>query len=249
MDPHRTPHDIADAVLALTDTSAPDDDPAVPARQLVRASTQLLGVDAARVFLVDGRAQVVSVAALPDDVPAEQLCARAREGPGGECVRVGEAVSCPDLTHDCVPWLAFARQARDDGFRSIHAVALAHHAEIVGCLNLLRRRPGPFTDVDQLAARQLAAAATIGILHRRALLRVVTVNAQLQQALDDRVVIEQAKGCLAERHGATMDEAFARMRQYARRTRTPLRCIAHDVVDNRFDPPGRSPRGRRIAHR
>jgi GAF domain-containing protein len=249
MDPHRTPHDIAEAVLTLTDTPATDDDPTVPAHQLVRASTRLLPVDAARVFLVDGRAQLISVAATPGIERDDRLGKRAREGPSHECVRVGETVSCPDLIHDSEPWLDFARQARDDGFRSIHAVPLAHHTEVIGCLNLLGRRPGPLTDADQLTARQLAAAATIGLLNRRTLLRLLTVNAQLQQALTSRVVIEQAKGRLAERHRVTMDAAFARLRQYSRRTRTPLRCVAQDVIDNHFDPPELPSRGSCSAYR
>jgi hypothetical protein len=249
MDPHRTPHDLAEAVLALTDTPAADEDPVLPAQELVRASTRLLAVDAARVFLVDARAQLISVAATPDVGHADQLCASAREGPSQECVHAGEAVSCSDLAEDAVPWLDFARQAREDGFRSIHALPLAHHAEVIGCLNLLRRRPGPLSDADQLSARQLATAATIGLLNRRTILRFVTVNAQLQQALTSRIVVEQAKGLLAERHGVTVEAAFARLRQHSRRTRTPLRRIAQDVIDNHVDPPELPARGSCTRHR
>lgn len=57
-----------------------------------------------------------------------------------------------------------------------------------------------------------------------------TLARQLQHALDRRVVIEQAKGILAERHGATVDEAFEAMRSYARSNRRRLHDVAAEVV-------------------
>jgi ANTAR domain len=53
---------------------------------------------------------------------------------------------------------------------------------------------------------------------------------QLQVALDSRIVIEQAKGILAERHGISPDEAFARLRREARSRRTKLRDLAAEVI-------------------
>jgi hypothetical protein len=47
----------------------------------------------------------------------------------------------------------------------------------------------------------------------------------------------------------SMDAAFVRLREYSRRTRTPLRCVAQDVIDNQFDPPELSPRGSSRTHR
>jgi hypothetical protein len=53
---------------------------------------------------------------------------------------------------------------------------------------------------------------------------------QLEQALRSRVVIEQAKGLLAERHGVPVDEAFQRLRQEARNSRRRIHDVAADVV-------------------
>jgi hypothetical protein len=53
---------------------------------------------------------------------------------------------------------------------------------------------------------------------------------QLQTALESRIVIEQAKGILAERHGTTPDEAFDRMRRDARSRRMKLHDLAVGIV-------------------
>ena len=56
------------------------------------------------------------------------------------------------------------------------------------------------------------------------------VAEQLQHALNSRVVIEQAKGVLAERHNVNMDAAFVRLRQHARNHNLKLTELAGAVV-------------------
>ncbi|MFZ2045161.1 MAG: ANTAR domain-containing protein [Trebonia sp.] len=53
---------------------------------------------------------------------------------------------------------------------------------------------------------------------------------QLQLALNSRIIIEQAKGILAERLRITPDEAFVTLRRYARDHNHPLTGLAGDVI-------------------
>jgi AmiR/NasT family two-component response regulator len=69
---------------------------------------------------------------------------------------------------------------------------------------------------------------------------------QLQRALDSRIVIEQAKGILAERLTLPTDEAFEVLRRAARSAQTPLHDLAHEVVLAPATPP---PVAREIARR
>jgi AmiR/NasT family two-component response regulator len=62
-------------------------------------------------------------------------------------------------------------------------------------------------------------------------------NANLQRALDTRVVIEQAKGVLAERFGLDVHDAFDLLRLAARSNRMRLRDLATRVVQSRQTPP------------
>jgi ANTAR domain len=62
-------------------------------------------------------------------------------------------------------------------------------------------------------------------------------NANLQRALDTRVVIEQAKGVLAERFGLEVHEAFQVLRRAARSNRMRLHDLATRVVESRQTPP------------
>jgi AmiR/NasT family two-component response regulator len=112
---------------------------------------------------------------------------------------------------------------------------VALHAEVVGGLNLFRREPGPLPATDQRIAHFLGTAAAIGILHRRALVNVETVNQQLEHALTSRVVIEQAKGFLAARHALDLGTAFIRLRGHARSRQRPLTDVARAVLDRSLD--------------
>jgi AmiR/NasT family two-component response regulator len=79
---------------------------------------------------------------------------------------------------------------------------------------------------------------------RAAVLRMLAVthsayerSSQLQRALDSRVVIEQAKGVLAERYAIDVQQAFDLLRRGARSNRMPLRELAASVVASRSTPP------------
>ena len=62
------------------------------------------------------------------------------------------------------------------------------------------------------------------------------LNAQLEHALESRVVIEQAKGVLAERLGLAVDDAFDLLRYSARTARVRLHELAARVVHERRTP-------------
>ena len=227
---------LADTLLSLTDTGADYFDPAVLLYSLTTAGVRLLDADAAAVLLVDEHGRLVPVAATHDSTEQlEKLQVQVRQGPCLDCTRSRAAVLSADLGLDVHRWPEFARLAREEGFRSVHAEPLHLRGEVVGALNLLRSRTGLLSAEHQRQAQQLATGAAIGLLHRRALHRLETVAAQLQEALDSRVEIEQAKGALAERHGLDPAVAFERLRSAARRRGMPLRHLARDVLNRRID--------------
>ncbi len=228
---------LAETLLSLADTDGADFDPAELLYTLTTATVRLLEVDAAAVLLIDEHDRLVPVAATNDStVELENLQVQVQQGPCLECTRTQEAVLSADLDADAHRWPQFVRLARDEGFRSVHAEPLCLRGQVVGGLNLLRARTGLLPTKDQMKAQQLASAATIGLLHRRALNHVEAVRAQLQYALGSRIDIEQAKGAFVERYGLTPEAAFERLRSEARRSRVPLRRIARAVLDKPPDP-------------
>jgi hypothetical protein len=128
-------------------------------------------------------------------------------------------------------WPRFAALAHTEAFRSVHGVLLRLRSRTIGVLNLFGARPGALTLADLRLGQALADPATIGILQERAIRDRNALAEQLQAAVTDRVVIEQAKGLPAERGGLDMPEAFEVRRGRARRTNRRLSDLARDIVD------------------
>ena len=133
-------------------------------------------------------------------------------------------------------WPVFAEAAMSAGFRSVAAVPLRLRTETIGALNMFHGAPHPVPSNERRLAQALADVATIGILQRRSSHRSALMAEQLQHALNSRVVIEQAKGVLAERNGVDMDAAFTALRRYARNHNRKLSELAMDVVRGEIDP-------------
>lgn len=137
------------------------------------------------------------------------------EGPCRDCFRSGEPLVNQRLDALDGRWPKFGREARSAGFLMVHALPLRLRSETIGAMNIFNAELVELTSQEVNLAQALADAATIGILQERAVRHGVELAGQLQRALNSRIVIEQAKGVVAERLRVGMDEAFDLMRGYA----------------------------------
>jgi hypothetical protein len=104
--------------------------------------------------------------------------------------------------------------------------------EVIGALNLFDVDPGPLAAGTLRIGQALADVATIGLLQQRAIRRRDVLTEQLQTALNSRILIEQAKGVLAERLHLDLHEAFTLLRSGARRHNRRLSDLAQAIVDD-----------------
>ena len=103
--------------------------------------------------------------------------------------------------------------------------------QVIGALNLFHVDQGPMRETDVTAAQALADVATIAILAHRAADDAQRLNQQLSTALNTRIVIEQAKGVVAERADLDMQQAFERLRRHARNHNLRLSDVARAVTN------------------
>ena len=159
------------------------------------------------------------------------------EGPCLDCFRTGESVTIADLSEADSRWPAFAAMAREAGIRSMHGFPMRLRNRVIGALNVFDEDPMPFRPEDIKVVQALADVATIAIMQERAISRAETLTEQLQGALNSRIVIEQAKGMIAHRHGVDVDTAFDRLRAHARRSQLRLADLAREIVAGSADIP------------
>ena len=163
------------------------------------------------------------------------------EGPCLDCYRTGEPVMEAGLRPDDTQWPTFTPRALAAGVRSVHAFPMRLRDRVIGAMNIFDADPMPFSDDDVKVVQALADVATIAIIQERAISRAETVTEQLHGALNSRIVIEQAKGVVAQRHGVDVDTAFERLRAHARSHRLRLAELARDVVTGAAELPGPDP--------
>src|ERR1700677_769254 len=126
----------------------------------------------------------------------------------------------------------FSAAATHAGFGSVHALPMRLRGQVAGALNLFSTRAGRLGPEDLRVGQPLADVAPIGLLQERNVRRADTLAEQLQAALNSRVVIEQAKGKLAERLNVDMNQAFTMLREHARNTNQRLTDVAREVIDS-----------------
>jgi hypothetical protein len=158
------------------------------------------------------------------------------EGPCRDCLLSGEQVLNKSLDDNEARWPRFAPQARDAGFKMVHAIPLRLRADVIGAMNIFSPELRELLPEEVNLTQALADAATIGILQERAVKHGADLAGQLQGALNSRIVIEQAKGIVAERRQVDMDEAFALLRSYARSNRKQLSDVARAIIDHSLAP-------------
>jgi GAF domain-containing protein len=223
---------INDAFVRVTGTLVENYDVLDLLSTLMYTCTDLLGVEAGGILLVDGTGQLELVASTSEEAEiVEIMIVAAGAGPCVDCFTTGAVVSVPDIDAGAHAWPRFRRSALDQGFRAAHATPLRLHGEVIGAMNLLSTRVGALSHRDSELAQALADVATVGILHERSFREPGIITAQLHLALDTRILVEQAKGVVSQTRSCTMTEAFSALRGYARGHGVTLRAAAQGVVD------------------
>ena len=203
--------------------------------RLTADCAELLDVASAGLLLADGRGVLHVMAASSERTrQLEVFQVQRADGPCRDCYLDGTPVSAPDLTKEIDRWPHFAPAALEAGFVSVHAVPMRLRSTMLGALGLFGTTAGDLDPDDLSLGQALADVASVALVQDKAAADQRTVNEQLQTALDSRIVLEQAKGVIAQQGSLPMDEAFAVLRRYARDHNLRLTAVAEAVVTRRL---------------
>ncbi|MFI1563128.1 ANTAR domain-containing protein [Streptomyces sp. NPDC020490] len=233
---------LAAALVEAADTLTEDFGTTAHLQRVADHCVELLAARAAGVMLFDGgRTVTLAGSSRQEEVALDLLRAQHGGGPCLESYGSGRPVAPVSVraAHADARWPDFTERALRHGIAGTFAVPLRRRETLLGALNVFVQAPpeegGPGSTSGLPLAQALADAAAVGLQNRRAYAQYRDLSGQLQQALSSRVLLEQAKGMLAERWDAHPDRAFAALRQYARRRRLPLADVVHAVVARTAD--------------
>ena len=221
---------IAEAFVELSDTLVADIDVVEFVRQLTGRCVRLLDVELAGVLVADQHGVLRLTAASSEYGRLLELF-EIDVAPCADCFAAGEVVTVLDLETGGGRWPQFARQAHAAGFRSAYALPMRLRKEVIGVLTLLRAQSDPLSDDDIRLGQALANVTTVGLLQHRTLAQRRVLGEQLRHVLNSRVLIEHAKGVVAERLDITVDVALDELLRHSERTGRPLGEIARAVLN------------------
>ncbi|HTD58604.1 MAG TPA: GAF and ANTAR domain-containing protein [Solirubrobacteraceae bacterium] len=227
---------IVETFVELADTMVEDFDVIEFLHHLAERCVELLDCAEAGLLLADAAGVLRVMASSSERSDAlDLLQSQNEEGPCFECYERGALVASEDLTGDAGRWPTFAPMALQKGFRSVQAIPMRVRGQTIGALNLFRATTGRLVEQDLSLGQGMADIAAIALLHERSVREAHRVVEQLQDALSSRVMIEQAKGVLAERAHIGVDAAFALLRAHAREHNLRLSNVARDLIDGHLD--------------
>ncbi len=222
---------LARTFVELADTLVADFDLIDFLSLLAERCVELLEVAEVGLALADSRGRLQVLASSTERMrTAELIEVQNGDGPCLECYRTGLPILNKRLDEAGDRWPRFSPVARQSGFVMVHALPLRLRSDVIGALNVFDVAPHEIPRSKVHLTQALADVATIGILQERTVKQRTDLSVQLESALNSRIVIEQAKGVVAERLKVDMEEAFGLLRKHARRQRLQLSVVASNIV-------------------
>jgi transcriptional regulator with GAF, ATPase, and Fis domain len=222
---------LVETLVTLADTLVDAYDVIDFMQTLAERSVEILDVSEAGIMLADPDGKLRHIACSSEQMRLVELFElQVEEGPCFDAFTTHAAVACDSLRDAQARWPRFAPHAREGGFEAVSAVPMRLRSQVIGALNLFSTHSTALTQRDLAVAQAMADIATIGILQERAINDSRAFSAQLEVALDSRIVIEQAKGVVAERNQVDVDEAFQQIRRFARNHNRLLSETAREII-------------------
>jgi GAF domain-containing protein len=220
----RTTSELARRLLAPYDVAA-------ALNELAERLTEVLALAGSGVTVADEDDVLRAVTAVPRLLaPVESYQEEHQAGPCYDAFATGRRLLVEDLSTESGRWPGYYRVAAGLGLGAVAAFPLQLGDRVFGAVNLYSAGPRRWEDDDVAAASVLSDMATAFLVNASSYRQQEQLTEQLQRALDSRVVIEQAKGVLAEAHGMDVTDAFEIIRRHARHHSIPVREVAAAVV-------------------
>lgn len=134
-------------------------------------------------------------------------------------------------------WPPFTAAARKLGVQAVLSVPLGDADVVHGALNLYSRSVAEYDEDARETACLFADQIGIAAANAAAYAEAYELSQQLQEAMESRAVIEQAKGILMAAQRCTPEDAFDILRRASQSQNRMLRAVATDIVERHTSPP------------
>jgi GAF domain-containing protein len=206
--------------------------------ELTESVTAVLGLCGSWVTMADGQLSFLAAVRLAPAAVSLDAAELGRDHaqlhpfpcPCRDAYSTGVLVRVTDVREESTRWPEFSAAASRLSIAGVAAIPMRLASQTIGALNLYSAEPREWSDKDMAVASVLADVATSYLVNASKLRQQEQLSEQLQDALNSRVLIEQAKGITATQRAISLDEAYQRIRSHARTKNASLRVVAEAIV-------------------
>jgi hypothetical protein len=191
----------------------------------------LLGADTAGVLVRVDHGLELMAATSHKVTELELYQVQLHDGPCVETIENGVSVEAAGAAELAGRWPDFGRSMAAAGFETVLASPMHWHERVLGGLNLFWSTSKTLSQEERDLAQAFADISTLALIQSPTPEDPDAVAHRIRAALQGRVVIERAKGVLAQVHDLEMDEAFAHLVEVSEQTARPLSQVAQDILD------------------
>jgi signal transduction protein with GAF and PtsI domain len=202
--------------------------------EIVGLTSHITDCDACLVYLIDLNSGEIVLRA--SQVPhAEEL--------GNLRLQAGEGITGWVAEHKSVVALSSKAGADkrfkkfpglvEDSYEAFLSVPLVSSGVVIGVINVHHREKHEHT-ADEVALLTFIGEQMGGAITKSSLLqenlRLTEETKEVKRQLEERKLVERAKGLLQRKHNLTEEEAYLRLRNESRRLRRPMKDLAEAII-------------------
>ncbi len=203
-------------------------------QELVAITVEVTGCDACLVYLPDHETGdiVLRASQLPHDAEIGAVRLNLGEGIAGWVAQHKSAVALSNHAFADSRFKHFTTLV-EDTYEALISVPLVRGGEVIGVLNVHHREPHVHTP-DEISVLCFLGEQMGGAIAYSALaehnIKLKQEALLVRQQLEERKMIERAKGVLQQRFGLSEEEAYQRLRDESRRLRRTIRDVSEAVL-------------------
>lgn len=215
------------ALAAVSASLVVDHDIAGTLTSLVSGCVEALDAACGGVMVADSTGRFELLASSSHEVV--ELALYESQHHQGPSVTAWETVAPTSMSSTDGRWPELAAHMEAAGVTSTLGIPLRWNGVAHGALTIFCGHRADFTDDERVIVQAFADMAMLVIVHTDHV-TVRSAAQRVEEALSSRVLIEQAKGVLAQVHGSTMAAAFEELRTVADTERVTLTEAARSVI-------------------
>jgi signal transduction protein with GAF and PtsI domain len=195
--------------------------------EILGLTVQVTGCDACLVYLIDHEANemVLRASQVPHAADLGELRIKMGEGVTGWVAEHRSVVALPAHASSDSRFKRFQALV-EDTYEAFLSVPIVSGGEAIGVINVHHREPHDHTQ-EEISLLIFIGEQTGGVVSKA---RLMEEAASVRRQLEDRKLVERAKGIIQQKYNTTEEDAYFRLRNQSRRLRRPMRDLAEAII-------------------